>query len=85
MVLRTLNYHKVKSQISRSRPMIVSDSLRTLSTGTTDHHEFYQDARAISINPEKEKPIVTCCSSLYQQIDEVFIEVPDQTDDWKSL
>ena len=85
MALRTLNYYKVKSLISGYRPAIVSDSFRTLSTGTTDHHEFYQDVRVIEIDLKNEKPILTCCSSSYQQVDEVFIEVPIRPTMWKSL
>ena len=84
MALRTLNYHKVKSQISGYRPAIISDSFRTVSTGTTDHHAFYQDFREIDIELKKEKPIVTCCS-LYHQVNEVFIEVPIRSTMWKSL
>ena len=85
IALRTLNYHKVKCKISPYRPMIVSDSFRTLSTGTTDHHEFYQDVRVLDVDLRNEKPIVACCSSLYQQVNEVYMQLPIRSGTWNSL
>lgn len=85
MALRTLNYQKVKSQISEYRPMIICDSFRTLSTGTLDHHEFYRDVTDIGIGPTKEKTIVTCCSPLYQQVSTVFIQLPIISTMWSTL
>ena len=85
MALRTFNYHKVKSQITTYRPLIVTDSFQTLSTRTTDHHEFFQDVTEIAIELRKEKPIVPCCSPLYQQVNEVFLEVPSRSKTRKSL
>lgn len=85
MALRTLNYDKVKSKISRRRPAITSDSFQTLSTGTTDHHEFYEDATETDIYLTEEKPTVACCSCLYRQVNDVFIEVPVKSPKWNSL
>ena len=76
MALRTLNYHKVKSQIAEYRPLIICDSFQTLFTGTVDHHEFYRDVEDIGIGPTKEKSIMFCCSPLYQQVSTVFIQLP---------
>ena len=80
-----MNYRKVKAQMNEYQPVIFSGSLRTVSIGTTDHHEFYQDITEMSINLIKEKSTIACSSSLYQQVSQVTIELPTRTTAWYNL
>ena len=79
IMLRTLYYHKRKSNTNITMPFIYSGSFETRSTTTTmvnDHYLFYSDIRKLRIRMTKEKPKDTCFSSLFQQIDYLIIEMP---------
>jgi len=86
VVLRTLNYHKHKPNIIVNMPFIYSQSFKTESTMTTnDHYLFYPDIEDIRICMTKKRPTITWCSPLFQQINDLTIEMPRTLSVWNSL
>ncbi len=86
IILRTLNYHKLKAEICSDSPSISNQSYETLSTTIiNDHHEFYQDIRKLQIYITKKKPTIIGPSPLYQHVNYVIIEVPSRASVWNSF
>ncbi len=87
-MLRTLNYHKRKSNLYVNIPFISSGFFETRSTMKTinDHHLFYVNETDLRIYITPERPTVTWSSPLFQQIEYVKVGMPIiRSSLWNSL
>ncbi len=77
-MLRTLNYHKHKSNTYTNIPLISSGYFNTRSTMEIidDHYLFYVNERDLRIYITSERPTVTYSSPLFQQIRYLKLELP---------
>lgn len=77
-MLRTLNYQKRKSNMCTYMPLIPSGHFDTRSTmgAIDDHFRFYENERGLRIYITPERPITTCSSPLFQQINHLKLELP---------
>ncbi|CAF4031151.1 unnamed protein product, partial [Rotaria sordida] len=78
IMLRTLNYHKRKSNLYTNMPLISSGFFETRSTMKTinDHYLFYVNEMDLGIYITPERPTITCSSPLFQQIISIKLEMP---------
>lgn len=86
-MLRTLNFEKHKTNVYVNIPFIYWGSFETRSTTTiNDHHVFYSNEKDLRINMTTIKPTITWSSSLFQQVNYLFVHNPNKRLSlWKNL
>ncbi|CAF4338579.1 unnamed protein product, partial [Adineta steineri] len=84
IMLRTLNYHKHKSNIYTNMPLIPSGSFNTQSTmeNINDHYFFYKNEIDLRLYITSERPNITYSSPLFQQIEFFKLEISKIPSTW---
>ncbi|CAF1440234.1 unnamed protein product [Adineta steineri] len=84
IMLRTLNYHKHKSNISTNMPLIPSGSFNTQSTmeNIDDHYLFYKNEKDLRLYITSGRPDITYFSPLFQQIEFFKLEISKIPSTW---
>ncbi|CAF1275130.1 unnamed protein product [Adineta steineri] len=84
IMLRTLNYHKHKSNIYTNMPLIPSGSFNTQSTmeNIDDHYLFYKNEKDLRLYITSERPDITYFSPLFQQIEFFKLEISKIPSTW---
>ncbi len=75
VILRTLAFHKHKSNLRLPSPLIHCESFETRSTTTTtnDHYLYYSDIKYLTLDMRTITPRTTCSIPLFQNINSLFV------------
>jgi len=75
VTLRTLAFHKHKTNLRLPLPLIHCESFETRSTNTTtnDHYLYYSDIKYLTLDMRTITPRTTCSIPLFQNINSIVI------------
>ncbi len=75
VILRTLAFHKHKTNLRLPLPLIHCESFETRSTNTTtnDHYLYYSDIKYLTLDMRTITPRTTCSIPLFQNINSLFV------------